>query len=203
MDFEDNQDLIRIKNATIHKMPILHYDGNNFRSSIRLIKDNSEYYNVHITDEAMLEHIVYELKDIDKITVMGPFTIEHWKNRLGTSCRTTHIQAQYLKINNGASFEYNPAPTVSLQFRLMVYLAQNLPDTSKVSTPFDAKTIDDTVRKVIVNIYPNDKKRHSVVGLRVARNKVRKTLREQSQRELEHIEQNNKDLINQLTNCQE
>ncbi|KAI8644955.1 hypothetical protein BD408DRAFT_480920 [Parasitella parasitica] len=203
MNLQDNQDLIKVINATIHKMPILHYNGSSFRSSIRLVKDNTEYYNAHITDEAMLEHIITELKDTDKVTVMGAFSVEHWKNRLGNAYRTTHIQTQYLQINNEASFKHNFEPAASLQFRLMAFLAQNLPDASKVSTLFDAKTIDDTLRKVIVNIYPNDKKRHSVEGFRIARNKVRKMLNDQNQRELDIIEQSNKDLINQLTNCKE
>lgn len=152
MNFVDDQDLIKIKNANIHKMPILHYDKNGFRSSIRLVKDNNDYYNVHVTDEAMLEFIVTQLQENDKVSVMGEFSIEHWKNRIGNPYHTTHIQAHYLQINDTVSFEYNPNPAIHLQFRLMVYLAQNLPDTSKVFTLFDAKTIDDMIKKVIVNI---------------------------------------------------
>ena len=152
MDFVDNQDLIKISNASIYKMPILHYDKNGFRSSIRLLKDNNEYYNVHVTDEVMLEFITTQLKDTDKVSVMGEFSIEHWKNRMGNPYHTTHIQAQCLQVNDFICFKIAQTPAMHVQFRLMVFLAQNLPDDSKVSTSFDAKTIDDMIRKVIMNI---------------------------------------------------
>lgn len=123
MSFVDSQDLIKIKNAAIHKMPILQYDRNGFRSSLRLLKDKNKYYNVHVTDEAMLEYIVIQLKETDKISVMGEFSIEHWKNRLGNPYHTTHIQAQYLQVNNFISFKSMQTPAMYVQFRLMVFLA--------------------------------------------------------------------------------
>ncbi|EPB83176.1 hypothetical protein HMPREF1544_10069 [Mucor circinelloides 1006PhL] len=199
MSFVDSQDLVKIKNAAIHKMPILHYDRNGFRSSIRLLKNNNKYYNVHVTDEAMLEYIVTQLKETDKISVMGEFSIEHWKNRLGKPYHTTHIQAQYLQVNNFISFKSMQTPAMYVQFRLMVFLAQNLPDDSKVSTCFDAKTIDEMIRKVIVNTYPNDKKRHSVNNLKAARDKVRKILHGQRTLDLQRIQQGNMQMISKLT----
>lgn len=152
MNFEDDQDLIKIKNAAIHKMPILHYDGSGFRSSLRLVKDTNEYFNVHVTDKVMLEYIATQLQETDKISVMGEFSIEHWKNKLGSAYHTTHIQAQYLQVNDFVCFKSNETPAMDVEFRLMVFLAQNLPDTAKVSTHFDAKTIDDMIRKVIVHM---------------------------------------------------
>ncbi|GAN02463.1 hypothetical protein MAM1_0022c01907 [Mucor ambiguus] len=199
MNFVNDQDLIKIKNAAIHKMTILHYDSNGFRGSLRLLKDNNEYYNVHVTDEIMLEYIVTQLKKTDKISVMGEFSIEHWKNKLGNPYHTTHIQAQCLQINDFICFKSAGTPAMHVQFRLMVFLAQNLPDASKVSTRFNAKTIDDMIRKIIVHIYPNDKKRHNVDNLRAARDKVRKTLYEHNVSELQVIQQGNKQLLNKLT----
>ncbi|KAL9545062.1 hypothetical protein MBANPS3_007322 [Mucor bainieri] len=199
MDFADDQDLIKIKNAAIHKMPILHYDSNGFRSSLRLLKDTNEYYNVHITDEVILEYIVTQLKETDRVSVMGEFSIEHWKNRLGNAYHTTHIQAQWLQVNDFICFKSAPAPVMHVQFRLMVFLAQNLPDASKVSTSYDPKTIDDMIKKVIVHIYPNDKKRHNVDNLKAARDKVRKKIHEQNVSELQSIQQGNMQLINKLT----
>lgn len=48
-------------------------------------------------------------------------------------------------------------------------------------------------------IDPNDKKRHNVDNLKVAREKVRKTLYEQNKFELKRIQQGNMQLINKLT----
>lgn len=116
------------------------------------MKDNNEYYNVHVTDEVMLEFIATQLKDTDKVSVMGEFSIEHWKNRMGNPYHTTHIQAQRLQVNDFICFKSTQTPAMHIQFRLMVFLAQNLPDDSKVSTNFAAENIDDMIRKVIVNI---------------------------------------------------
>ncbi|KAK4513848.1 uncharacterized protein ATC70_005854 [Mucor velutinosus] len=200
MNFVDDQDLIKIKDAAIRNMPVLHYDRTGFRASPRLSKDTNKYYNVHVTDEVMLEYIATQLKETDKMSVMGEFSIEHWKNRLGNPYHTTHIQAQCLQVNDFICFKSAQAPAMHIQFRLMVFfLAQNMPGASKVSTCFDAKTIGDMVRKVIVPIYPNDRKRHNVDNLKAARDKVRKTLHEKNMFELQRIQQGNMQLINKLT----
>lgn len=52
-------------------------------------------------------------------------------------------------------------------------------------------------------IDPNDKKRHSVDNLRASREKVRKTLKQQSDSELKSIQQSNMDLLKKLTDYQE
>ncbi|KAL7310073.1 hypothetical protein PS15m_010876 [Mucor circinelloides] len=132
-------------------MPILHHDRNGLRSSICLLKGNNEHYNTYVTDEAMLDYIVTQLKETDTFSVMGEFSIEHWKNKLGNSYHTTHIQAQYLQVNIFISFKSMQTPAMYVQFRLMKFIAQKLPDDSKVSTCFDAKAIDEMIRKVIVN----------------------------------------------------